>query len=294
MDDARDGDREGRAPLTELHRLLARRVTRPRAFRDVTEIPWSDPDIGRQFLRACRRSRQQTEEEVGFLVDKLELRDGHRVLDIMCGDGRVSLPLAMHGCWVSGVDVNEYAIDLARQGARRLGLEKRTEFWCADARAGMSGPAHDAAICIFGHLSGFERSQAVTILRHMRDRLVDGGRVVIDMHLGPARIRALDGDQDWGFYPQGWLGTDNPALVLDEYHTETDALTYVRRSICLDLVSGAIHSFGQAGQFYDARRMGELLADAGLALVELYGDFDGRAYDDDSSSNVIALGRRPR
>lgn len=278
--------------LAELHRLLAERKARPRAFQDVTEIPWSDPDIGRQFLRACRPGFEQTEEQVGFLVDKLDLREGSRVLDVMCGDGRVSLPLAQHGCWVSGVDVNDYVIELARQGARRLGLEDRSEFHCADVREHQPGARHDAAICIFGHLSGFERGEAVTILRHMRERLVEGGLVLIDMHLGPAGIRQIDGDQDWGYFADGWLGTDHPALVLDQYFTEPEALTYVRRSHCIDLHTGEIRSFGQAGQFYDQHRMSELLTEAGLELVAIYGDFDGCDYDDDSSSNLIALAQR--
>src|SRR6266849_1999306 len=53
-----------------------------------------------------------TEQEIEFLFDRLELREGSRVLDIGCGPGRHSLALARRGIDVVGVDHAEAFIDL--------------------------------------------------------------------------------------------------------------------------------------------------------------------------------------
>ena len=51
-----------------------------------------------------------------------------RVLDIPCGIGRVSVPLAKHGYEVSGVDFSRYFLNIAKKKARKFGVAKRAEF----------------------------------------------------------------------------------------------------------------------------------------------------------------------
>lgn len=265
---------------------------RPRAFVDETEIPWADDEIGRQFLGLELRSPEQTREELDFICDVLNLELGDRVLDIMCGDGRIAIPMGRAGARVMGVDINSVAIERARSKARQEHLDE-LRFELGDVRALQIDGEFDVAIIIFGHLSGFPTDVASTILRGAHEHLVDGGRLLIDMHLAPAYVAALDEQRDWSFEPNGWLGTDNPALVLDEYLTEED-LSFVRRSLCIDLSTGELGRFGQAGQFYNRGTMTELLQSAGFEPEEFWGDFDGSTYDDEESANLIVLARATR
>lgn len=277
--------------LAKLRTLLTEHRHRPQAFRDVTEIDWGDPLLGERFLRVGRRSPEQTEQEVAFLIGHLDLPEGSRVLDVMCGDGRIALPLALHGCSVSGVDINPFAIDQARRAAAQLELSERASFCCADVRTELPAGEHDVAICIFGHLSGFEMPVAAQILRRVRAALVERGTVLIDMHLAPAVLLTLDGTRDWDLCEGGWLGTDQPALVLNEHFADAGDLTYVRRSHCLDLTTGDCQLFGQAGQFYDRCSMTELLRSAGFEALSFYGELDGRPYDDATSENLVVIGQ---
>ena len=63
-----------------------------------------------------------TELEVQFAVDQLRLAAGDRLLDLGCGWGRHSLPLAARGLRVTGLDLSHELLVLAGYHARRRGL----------------------------------------------------------------------------------------------------------------------------------------------------------------------------
>src|SRR6266550_1823142 len=69
--------------------------------------------LGPAYLRNA--FTKGTEQEVGFLVDALELGPGERVLDVGCGPGRHALALARRGIDVVGVDIAQRFIDIARE-----------------------------------------------------------------------------------------------------------------------------------------------------------------------------------
>lgn len=64
-----------------------------------------------------------TEKEVEFIINALELCGKERVLDLACGFGRHSLLLARKGFDVTGVDITEAYISDARQTAHELGIK---------------------------------------------------------------------------------------------------------------------------------------------------------------------------
>lgn len=99
------------------------------------------PDTGRVMAFT-----KGTEQEVAFLWEALGLSDGARVLDVGCGPGRHSLALAHRGARVTGVDISEQFIDLARTAADDGGLS--VDFQVGDARRLSFDAEFDAAICL--------------------------------------------------------------------------------------------------------------------------------------------------
>lgn len=90
-----------------------------------------------------------TAEDAAFLWKHLGLRAGSRVLDVPCGSGRLTRPLAAAGCRMTGVDISSEALANARtlgEGAiRYIDGEMRELPWCEE---------FDAAFC-FGNSFGF-------------------------------------------------------------------------------------------------------------------------------------------
>jgi SAM-dependent methyltransferase len=119
-----------------------------------------------------------SEIEVRTVLDHLRLRPQHRVLDVGCGAGRVSLALAPHVRSVTSVDISPGCIEALRASAAELGLRNITGF-ASDLNALAAEPR------------SFDRAVAIQMLQHIPDptlrldaverirrALVPGGRFV--------------------------------------------------------------------------------------------------------------------
>ena len=87
-----------------------------------------------------------TLREVAFLLDELQLEIGKSILDIGCGVGRHSIPLARHGYHVTGIDLSSGMLSQAKATALSEGVN--VNFIHADASRYTSDMEFDAAICL--------------------------------------------------------------------------------------------------------------------------------------------------
>lgn len=104
---------------------------------------------------------EMTREETDFLVEKLALPEGARILDLCCGQGRHAIELARRGFAVTGLDLSTYLLDIARREAADAGVE--VAFIHADMRR-IPKPRepYDAVINMFsayGYLETDEEDQ---------------------------------------------------------------------------------------------------------------------------------------
>lgn len=103
---------------------------------------------------------EATRAEADFFEKCLAVRPGARLLDVPCGDGRLSLEFSRRGYRMTGVDLSEEFLALARSGAQSEGLAAdwrqsdmrdlpwREEFdgaFCAGSSFGFLGDAGDTA-----------------------------------------------------------------------------------------------------------------------------------------------------
>ncbi|MCW4012864.1 MAG: class I SAM-dependent methyltransferase [Candidatus Bathyarchaeota archaeon] len=94
----------------------------------------AEPDLFRASLEA---RIEKTPEEIEGLVtifNEYGVPDGGLVLDLACGIGRVSVPLAKLGYTVVGVDLSPSYIGFAKDYAEREGVSDRTRFIVGDMR----------------------------------------------------------------------------------------------------------------------------------------------------------------
>jgi len=66
---------------------------------------------------------KNTEAEIKFLLEELNLPAGSSILDIGCGTGRHSVELAKHGFRMTGVDLSSGMLAEAQKAARQAGVE---------------------------------------------------------------------------------------------------------------------------------------------------------------------------
>jgi len=132
-----------------------------------------------------------TEQEVGFLVDALDLGPGSRVLDVGCGPGRHARALAARGVDVVGLDISERFIAIARDGA-----PPGATFVRADARTMAYEAEFDVVISLcqgaFGLVPGEDGEVLGRIVRALRP----GGRAAVTAFSAYFQVRWLgDGDE---------------------------------------------------------------------------------------------------
>jgi cyclopropane fatty-acyl-phospholipid synthase-like methyltransferase len=117
-------------------------------------------------------------EELNFLGEQLAIQPGKRVLDIPCGAGRHSVPLAELGYAVTGVDISPQFLSQARRFSEERGVfvDWRLGDMCTLDLEGK----FDAALCFgnsFGYLS---RADTKHFLKSLSAALRDGARFVLE------------------------------------------------------------------------------------------------------------------
>jgi SAM-dependent methyltransferase len=70
-----------------------------------------------------RVSTRQTEREVAFIVETLALPAGARILDLCCGVGRHTVPLATRGYLMAGLDLDLAALERAERRADEAAVD---------------------------------------------------------------------------------------------------------------------------------------------------------------------------
>ena len=231
-----------------------------------------------------------------LFYESLARRCDGPLLELGCGTGRVALPLARAGYDVTGIDLSEAALRLARckagpELANRLHLER------ADMRDFQLGRRYELIFAGFGafhHL--LTPDDQLACLRCAERHLTRGGLFVCDLR----PLLAADWEEgaavpllhDW---TRPLPGTNQTVMKFRSIAVER-ATQLQRETHLYDVVSpdGTLHRLTTTVdlRFSTRYEMEGLLRAAGLELDQLYGDFDLSPYDD-ASEYMITVARKP-
>ncbi len=206
--------------------------------------------LGPAYLRNA--FTKGTEQEVGWLVERLGLQAGARVLDVGCGPGRHALALARRGMEVVGVDHAPAFVRLAREAAAAEALA--VEFVELDVRSLSYHHEFDGVVCLcqggFGLLGGRDET---AVFARIADAVRPGGRLALTAFSAAFALRHLEPGE-----------TYDPATgVLQE------------RAIVRD-PAGIEREFDLWTTCFTARELELLAASAALTVEEVAGVAPGR------------------
>lgn len=118
------------------------------------------------------------------LVDALDVRPGHRVLELGCGTGQVTKRLTVAGAEVIAVDALPAMLRRARRRA------PAATFITGDAVSAEVGAGYHRVVLSF-LLHNFDEEGRVRLLRRALTALVDGGRIgILDWRAADGHVRA--------------------------------------------------------------------------------------------------------
>ena len=217
---------------------------------------------------------EETVEEVEFISNVLDLRDGGVILDLCCGQGRHSIKLARKGYTVIGVDSSRTLLELVEKEAL---LDEEVGLWLVEGDM-RSIPIRegtcDAVINLFTSFGFFDDTENLQALASVASVLKSGGKLLLD-YWNPYAAAQLDGVRNW------WWITDNLlALAEAQYDFATGRLRDLRTLV--DVGKSSVEDVTREIRFYTLPELERMLEEVGLHVLEVYGDVDERDYDMES------------
>jgi len=227
------------------------------------------------------KSPAQTRREVDFVVRRLGLPRGARILDVPCGYGRHASALARRGFVVVGVDLSRAMLAEAR---RRFTEGPRLRFRRQDMRQIDARREFDAVVNLYTSFGYFTPAQNQAVLRRLARALRPGGRLLVD-HRDPAYDAELS--------RRVWYRAGRRRFILED--GSFDRRTGIVRTTQLVLTSGrrAVVQRSFRLQEFSLRQWRRMLRRAGLRLLAAYSGYDGRRYRPGSSGRLIVLAEKP-
>jgi ubiquinone/menaquinone biosynthesis C-methylase UbiE len=113
----------------------------------------------------------------------------NRILDLACGTGNLTIPLAQAGYQVTGLDISPEMLAVAREKAAEAGLD--ISFVCQNMCQSYPGEPVDAITCFYGGLNFLNSSQALREgLAAAQAALKPGGLFAFEQ-FAAAKMRAI-------------------------------------------------------------------------------------------------------
>lgn len=222
---------------------------------------------------------EDTKRQVDFLIEKLGLKSGAKILDLACGFGRHSLELARRGFDVTGVDITPDYIGFAKKTAEKEKLNAR--FICSDIRKVDFENEFDAVLNMadgaVGYLENDEEN--LKIFKVVSRALKSGGKHFMDI---------MNADHADSHFPCKLWDAGEKCLTLSnfEWNSETRILLYGQ----LDYPYGEPlpkpeMNEGNPIRLYSLSEVEKIFSSLGMKVCESYSDFSGKP----SSENGIQL-----
>jgi SAM-dependent methyltransferase len=223
---------------------------------------------------------ERTPLEVDQIEALLQLHPPRRVLDLPCGQGRHAIEFAQRGYDVTGVDLSEYMLGVARKRADAAGVRVR---WLAgDMREALPGERFDLVLNLFTSFGYFDvEENDHRVLGAAASMLEPGGRFLLEVINGQ-RIMS-------NFQEREWFTVGQTAVM---ERRSLDVPT--RRMVVERTVSSTAgeNTSVHAVRLYRGAEVERMLKAAGFKAVDLYGDWDGASLTPESL-RVLAVGTMP-
>ena len=228
------------------------------------------------YYAECEASRA----EVDFIVEKLGLQPGARILDLCCGQGRHLMELTRRGFDVVGFDISAYMLDRCREIAAKEGIQPTLVQ--GNMRDLSFDAEFDAVINMrtsFGYLESENEDQRA--LEGICRALKPGGRFLTDQLNRDSLMRR--------YREQSWIRNSRGDIVIADSKFDVRTGRNIVKEIAF-LADGSRSEANHNIRLYTCREFEEKLIRAGMPIESVWGDWDSSPFDlDHRHMLIIAL-----
>jgi len=204
-------------------------------------------------------TEEQTRAEVDFLVKRLGLPAGARVLDIACGGGRHAVELALRGHEVTGVDLSDEFLEAARTLAAERSARVTWEH--REMRDLPWESTFDGAYCFGNAFAYLDDDGNAAFVKTVARTLKPGGRFAIQTGIAAESILPTLHERRWyDFEDLIFLIYNRYDHVSSRLHTD---YTFIR--------DGRVDTRPGSQRVYSYGELSRLLEGAGFGAIEGFG-----------------------
>jgi len=227
------------------------------------------------------------EQLVNFVVSKLHLRPGERLLDVACGSGVHARMFSKKGIEVVGLDI---AFSLMRYCTRQAGAKclENSAFVQGDMRDLPYREAFDSLVILNTSFGFFDHETNQRVLEGLARALKPGGRFLLHLSDPTTFVERLEPRRRWHERPEGiyWMETWFDPTTFTSYaifhFTDNEGVTHLWD----DKESVRLYTLPELRRMFDR---------TALEIKDVYGDFlIGRPYGPDSLWEMILVGKKFR
>jgi SAM-dependent methyltransferase len=212
-------------------------------------------------------------KEAEFIRTALQLRRGEEVLDLACGFGRHALILARKGIRITGIDITDRYLEMAREKAGDLPVE----FHRIDLRQLDWQERFDAVFSYFTSFGFYDDETNFDILRRVARALRPGGRFLLDVANREIMLKDEQPGRDPLEFEEGGIGY----VVINAASFELETST-VHAHLKLYGGPDGPEEMRFSVRLYTLAELRWLLSRVGLEIVKAFGDADASPYSAES------------
>lgn len=250
-----------------------------------------DPDL---FQTTIEEKILKTDPEIEGLSEffsEFNVPPGGLILDLACGIGRISIPLAKRGFNVIGVDISPSYIKRAEEYAEAEGVSEKTRFIRWDMREVSSvlrdyADGFDAVLNMWTSMGYWDKETDMSILRQCLGLTKPNGVFIMHTANRDCLIRRFQA-RDFEIRQDGTVVLMERSLDLETsrmvnfwsyYRKEGEDLRFLNRME----INHRIYSLHELKEQFQA---------SGWMVLASYGGFDQRPFTTDTFSMIIVAQR---
>ncbi|MDU1890291.1 MAG: class I SAM-dependent methyltransferase [Dysgonomonas sp.] len=210
-----------------------------------------------------------------------------KILELCCGTGRLTLPIAKDGYNICGVDYTPSMLEQAKIKASEAGLE--INFIEADIRTLNLQEKFDLIFIPFNSIHHLYKNEDLfKALKGVRNHLKEGGLFLLDC-FNPNIQYIVEGEKEQKAIAEYVTNDGREVLIKQIMHYEN--ATQINRIEWHYFINGKFHSIQNLDmRLFFPQELDSYLECAGFNIIHKFGDFEEEAFNDNSEKQIYVLG----
>ncbi|MBF8267777.1 MAG: hypothetical protein HW388_1285 [Dehalococcoidia bacterium] len=231
------------------------------------------------------------QEDIPFYVEEAQ-RSGGPVLELGCGTGRVTIPIARAGVEILGLDSSAKMLQVARRKARAQGPLPGKLTWARGDMRALSLERRFALVIIpfRGFLSLLSVEEQRRCLDGVKASLAPGGRLAFDIFVPDLDMLTDDGSTPFHFRDVPHPETGRRLVMWHQNRFDNHSQVNSARTILEEVDQGGqvVRKLYRDFQIRYLHRFEaqHLLEVCGFRILDLFGGFDRQPFDEESTEMV--------